>query len=538
MTQSQKSTRVTSLMGGIALALLTLGATPEPASAAVTLFKQAVAESAAGNRDIAAFYRETGFQPIWTGDSEIHRARRAALLQAVSRAGLYGLPEARYDPETLRRKMAAVQGKRGLGALEVELSETLVLFARHMQTGVLNPREVAAGIKREAPRRDPLTYLRDFSAGDPEAFFRSLIPTSTEFTRLVRAKLELERVVAGGGWGPQVQSDKLSPGDSGTAVVALRNRLIAMGYLDRSNAATYDGALQKAVQAYQADQGLETDGIAGSATLRAINTPASERLKSVLVAMERERWLNKPRGKRHVLVNIPDFKARIIDDGKVTFETRSVVGKNTPDRETPEFSDVMEYMEINPYWNVPRSITTEEYLPLMRRNRYAVSHLQVVNSRGRVVPRSAVNFAAYSDRSFPFRLRQPPSNSNALGLVKFMFPNKYNIYLHDTPAKSLFAHPVRAYSHGCVRLNDPFEFAYALLAKQTEDPVTFFQTRLRSGENTRVTLDQPVPVHLIYRTAYTDAKGRLMFRADIYGRDVLVFRALQNAGVALTSVQG
>ncbi|MCJ7873909.1 L,D-transpeptidase family protein, partial [Phaeobacter sp. J2-8] len=183
-------------------------------------------------------------------------------------------------------------------------------------------------------------------------------------------------------------------------------------------------------------------------------------------------------------------------------------------------------------------ITTNEYLPLMRNNRNAVSHLQVIDSRGRVVPRSAVNFAAYSGRTFPFYLRQPPSNSNALGLVKFMFPNSNNIYLHDTPAKSLFAHEVRAYSHGCIRLAEPFEFAYALLAVQTDDPVSFFQTRLQSGKNQRVNLEQPIQVHLIYRTAFTDAKGRVHYVADIYGRDAQVYQALRNAGVALTSVQG
>lgn len=538
MTQAQTIGRFKALMGGAALAVAVAGFAPQGALAEVTAFKQAVAETASVNRDIAAFYRENRFEPIWTGDSEIHRARRAALLSAVSRAELYGLPAANYDPDALRAKMASVQGERALGELEVALSETLVLFSRHMQTGILNPRKLMSGIKRDAPLRDPISYLRDFTAGDPEAFFRSIVPTSGEYTRLVRAKFELERVVAGGGWGAQVQSSKVSPGDSGPAVVALRNRLIAMGYLERSNTAVYDGALQKAVQQYQTDQGLEPDGVAGPATLTAINTPASERLKSVLVAMERERWLNKPRGKRHVLVNIPDFKARIIDDDKVTFETRSVVGKNTPDRETPEFSDVMEYMEINPYWNVPRSIASEEYLPAMRRNPYAAGHLQVVDGRGNVVPRSRINFARYTGRTFPFNLRQPPSNKNALGLVKFMFPNKYNIYLHDTPAKSLFSREVRAFSHGCVRLNEPFEFAYALLAKQVADPVSFFQARLQSGQNTRVNLDEPVPVHLIYRTAYTDAKGRVKFRSDVYGRDAQVFRALQNAGVALTSVQG
>ena len=538
MTHSQEIGRIRGLMAGIAVVCTLAFAAPEPAFAQVTAFKQAVAESAAGNRDIAAFYRENQFEPIWTGDSAAHRSRRAALLNAVESAGLYGLPTGNYDPQLLRRKMADVRGARALGELEVELSRILVLFSRHMQTGVLEPRKITSGIKRDVPLRDPIAYLKDFTGGDPDAYFRTVIPTSPEYTRLVRAKFELERKVLQGGWGPQVRVSKLERGQSGAAVVALRNRLIAMGYLAPTASGSFDSALEKAVQQFQLDHGLKSDGVAGGGTLRAINVPASERLKSVIVAMERERWLNRPRGERHVWVNIPDFSAKIIDGDKVTFETRAVVGKNSSDRQTPEFSDVMEYMEINPYWNVPRSIMANEYLPMMQRNRNAAGHLQLIDSRGRVVPRGAVNFSSYSGRTFPFNLRQPPSNKNALGLVKFMFPNVHNIYLHDTPAKSLFSHEVRAYSHGCIRLNEPFEFAYALLAKQTSDPISFFQSRLKSGANTRVNLEKPIQVHIDYRTAFTDAKGRVQYRADVYGRDAVVYDALRNAGVALTSVQG
>ena len=164
--------------------------------------------------------------------------------------------------------------------------------------------------------------------------------------------------------------------------------------------------------------------------------------------------------------------------------------------------------------------------------------MQITDRRGRVVNRSSANFAKYTARNFPYSMRQPPSSRNALGLVKFMFPNKYNIYLHDTPAKNLFSREVRAYSHGCIRLNDPFDFGYALLAKQEADPKGFFQSQLRTGRESRVNLVDPVPVHIIYRTAYTDARGNLNFRRDIYGRDARIWDALQKAGVELGQVQG
>ncbi|MGB1179174.1 MAG: L,D-transpeptidase family protein, partial [Lentibacter algarum] len=292
------------------------------------------------------------------------------------------------------------------------------------------------------------------------------------------------------------------------------------------------------VQAFQLDHGMAGDGIVGDGTRAELNKSPEDRLAAILVAMERERWVNQERGRRHVLVNITDFSARIIDNGKVTFETRSVVGANDSERRTPEFSDVMEYLVINPTWNVPRSIATKEYLPMMKRNANAAGHLQLYDSRGRKVARSQINFSKYTESTFPYAIKQPPSKRNALGLVKFMFPNKYNIYLHDTPAKNLFSRETRAYSHGCIRLGDPFEFAYALLAKQSNDPKGEFHRYLKTGVESAVQLEQPVPVHLIYRTAFTDVKGGTHFRRDVYGRDAKIWNALQNAGVVLRAVQG
>ncbi|NHX27611.1 L,D-transpeptidase family protein, partial [Escherichia coli] len=230
---------------------------------------------------------------------------------------------------------------------------------------------------------------------------------------------------------------------------------------------------------------------------------------------ERERWMPADRGRRHVLVNITDFHARIIAGGKVEFQTRSVVGANDKDRRTPEFSDVMEHMVVNPTWNVPRSIATKEYLPMLKEDPGAVSHLTLIDQRGQIVSREGMDFSEYDTTNFPFDMKQPPSNSNALGLVKFIFPNPHNIYLHDTPAKSLFGRESRAFSHGCIRLNDPFDFAYALLGRQTNDPEGYFHAVLRTGRETQVDLKEPLPVHIIYRTALTGPKGRVEFRRDI-----------------------
>ena len=510
---------------------------PTETSAQVTAFRQAVAEMASVNEDVAKFYRENGYEALWTTDGEESRLRRAALLRALSEASAHGLPDQTAKADTLLAMMQQARTARDFGKVEAALSSAFVDYVDDLQTGLLKPSSIDDGMVRQKRDIDGAAILAGLRSAQPFAYLRNLVPNSPQYRALMREKLRLEQLSAAGGWGPKAPSRKMEPGDTGVGVVALRNRLIAMGYLQRSASATYDRDMERAIESFQAEHGLEVDGVAGDGTLKEINRPVSDRLKSVIIAMERERWLTPERGERHVLVNQTDFTARIVDNGDVTFETRSVIGKNQHDRRSPEFSDVMEHMVINPSWHVPRSIITKEYLPKLRNNPNAVGHIQITDSRGRVVNRSTADFSQFTARNFPYAMRQPPSSRNALGLVKFMFPNKYNIYLHDTPQKSLFKREVRAFSHGCIRLAQPFEFAYALLARQTEDPQAFFHRILKSGKETKVELEQQVPVHIIYRTAYVSNKGRAEFRRDVYGRDAKVWSALEAAGVTLPNVQ-
>jgi murein L,D-transpeptidase YcbB/YkuD len=500
-------------------------------------FRQAVAEAAGQDRDLAAFYREIGYAAVWTGDDAVHGARRAALLRALDDAALHGLPEGRYGRAALLARMADIRTARERAEVEVALSRAYLAYARDVQSGVLEPGQVVDDIKRQVPRRAASDLLAEITRGDPRAVLRALPPQTNAYRRLMKERLRLEEVIARGGWGPVVPGGKLVRGDEGAAVIALRDRLVARGYLMRSATARFDSGIESAVRAFQADHGLETDGVAGPSTIAALNVPPEKRLASVIVAMERERWLPAERGARHILVNLADFSARILDHDRITFETRAVVGMNAGGRRSPEFSDEMDHMIVNPTWHVPRSITVNEYLPQMQANRNAAGHLRVYDSRGREVPRSAVNFNAYTARSFPFALKQPPSNGNALGLVKFMFPNKYNIYLHDTPQKHLFDREKRDFSHGCIRLAEPFEFAYAMLAPQEADPEGRFHSALASGRETRIDIKNPVPVHLIYRTAITRAGGATQYRDDVYGRDAQIWQALERAGVSLRATR-
>jgi murein L,D-transpeptidase YcbB/YkuD len=500
-------------------------------------FRQALAEAAADDEALSTFYRGHDYAPLWT--SALDAGRREAFFRALDHAADHALPVARYEVDGLREAFASVTSERARGRLEVRMSRLLLRYVADLQTGILTPAKVDPGIVREVPLRDRLAQITTFSVSDPSRFFRSVVPDAPQYGQLMKERLDLLQVIGRGGWGPEVAAQKLQPGDSGPAVIALRDRLVAMGYLRRTASAGFDGAMQKAVQLFQIDHGLAADGIAGEGTIAEVNVAPDARLASVVVAMERLRWLNGlDLGKRHIWVNLPDFTARIVDDGKVTFETVTVIGMDQGDRRSPEFSDEMELMVVNPTWSVPRSITVKEYLPLLKKNPNAAGHLKIVDRKGRAVNRGAVDFSQYTERNFPYSMSQPPSDGNALGKVKFLFPNKWNIYLHDTPSKSLFDREVRAFSHGCIRVGRPFDLAYALLAPQTDDPEGLFQKYLKSGAETPVRLETPVPVHIVYFTAWPNARGRMEYRRDVYGRDRHILEALIAAGVEPERVRG
>ena len=501
------------------------------ADAAIPALRQSIAEASSTDPQIAAFYRARNFKPIFV--SKADGRRRGAVLRALNSVNDHGLPEAKYGGRQLEALFGSARTAKDRGRAEVEAARLFLDYADDLRSGVVNPADVDSAIVVEVVRHDRIETLQEFAASNPVKFIKGLAPRKPEYVRLQKEKRRLEALIASGGWGQPVGAKSLKLGARGEAVVQLRNRMIRMGFLRRSASQSYDATLQSAVQKFQIAHGLATDGVAGADTIREVNRDADYRLGQVHVAMERIRWSPTPLEDKHIWVNLPDFHVDIMEKGRSTFRSRVVIGKTDEDRKTPEFSDVMHYMVINPSWYVPRSITTKEYLPMLQRNRGAVKHIQIIGRNGKPVNRNSINFAKYTERTFPYAMKQPPSETNALGLVKFMFPNKYNIYLHDTPSKSLFGHAQRAYSHGCVRVHKPFEFAYALLAAQEGDPKGFFQSKLRTGKERRVDLAAPLPVHLAYFTAWVDAKGQAQYRGDVYGRDTRIFSALKAAGVTL-----
>lgn len=521
-----------------ALALATCLAVSAAAVAAESVtFVSSVTEAAADDAAIAAFYAARDYRPLWTGAGD--SARRAAFFTALANVADHGLPAARYDTEGLIARFRAVRSEAQRARLEVEVTRTFLKYASDLQSGFIVPSKVIPDIVRDVPRHDPRATLEAFAAADPGGFLHGLAPQTPEYASLQRARLDLIGAIEAGGWGAKVAADKLEPGDSGTEVVHLRDRLITLGYLKPTASATFDETQSRALQLFQIDNGMIPDGVAGEGTIAEINRDPEDRLKSVLVAMERMRWMNGlPLGQRHIWVNLPDFTAKVIDEGRLTFETVTVVGQNRADTRSPEFSDMMEFLVVNPTWNVPRSITVKEYLPMLQKNPNSVGHLRIVDRQGRQIDRAAVDFTQFTAANFPFSMSQAPSDGNALGQVKFMFPNPWNIYLHDTPQKPLFEREVRAFSHGCIRLGRPFDLAYTLLARQSDDPQGLFQSHLATRNETVINLQQPVPVHLVYFTAWPNAHGHVDYRRDIYGRDAAIFEAMRAAGVALPMVQG
>ncbi len=296
------------------------------------LFARAVSDAAADDAVIAAFYRGTGYRSIWTDADDA--GRRAAFLSALATAGAHGLPVARYDERALGAAFAAARTDRDRGDIEVRMTRAYLDYAHDLQAGAVVAAKVDPGIVRDAPVFDAPAALDAIAGSDPAAVLRGLAPRSPEYAMLMREKLRLEQLIDRGGWGSTVSSADLGPGRSGAEVVGLRDRLVAMGLMPVSASARYDATLQRAVQEFQYLHGLDADGIADRETLEQINIGPEERLKSVIVAMERERWMNIDRGSRYVWVNLTDFSARIVDHGRITFQTRAVIGKNVPDQRT------------------------------------------------------------------------------------------------------------------------------------------------------------------------------------------------------------
>ncbi len=488
-------------------------------------------------KGIKAFYASVDYKPIWAGPK--NKNRRRALYSALNTSGDHGLPVARYKLSALKKALNNARSGEKLGTAEIMATKTFLQYAHDISSGAVNPRRIDKDIAIKRPRRSDHKLLTSLEKSDATAFMKSLAPRTKEYQRLLVEKKKLIREVSSSASNKEIPSRTLRIGMSGKSVVLLRKRLKSLGYANLGNSTKFDEQLKASVISFQKANGLNTDGVAGSGTIGYLNQGPKQRLIKVLVNLERERWMNFPRGKRHIFVNQASFTVYVKDNGKASFETRAVIGTRDKDRRTPEFYDEMTHMVINPTWHVPSSIAGKEYLPILRKNPgfFDNKNMVMISKTGENIHPTSVDLSQYSEKNFPFSIKQRPDPGNALGRVKFMFPNRFNIYLHDTPSKSLFLKDVRAFSHGCVRLQKPLEFAYKLLEKQTSNPITAFSALLETGKEQYVNLAKPIPVYLTYRTAYFGNASKPSYFPDIYGRDKKIFKALSNAGVSLGAVR-
>lgn len=334
----------------------------------------------------------------------------------------------------------------------------------------------------------------------------ALEPVYRQYETL-RSYLIKYRQMEGKEW-PALVLDKKSikPGDSSTLLPTLRERLALLGDLEakeqQEGTLLYDSILVKAVKRFQQRHGLSDDGAIGPGTLTMLNVSPKERVRQIVINMERSRWVPLEPSTDYLAVNIPEFKLHVYKEGEHYWDCNVVVGKAV--HKTVIFSDNVKYVVFSPYWNVPPSIVRNEIVPAMQRNsNYIAQHNMEITGYSNGLP----------------IVRQKPGPRNSLGLVKFLFPNSYNIYLHDTPSKSLFGQDNRAFSHGCIRVSEPVKLAQFLLRRDSTWTDDAIDQAMKAGKERHVTLDPTVPVYIAYFTAFTDTEGRINFRKDIYNRD-------------------
>jgi murein L,D-transpeptidase YcbB/YkuD len=461
---------------------------------------------------LAALYAARQNRPIWSEEGTLLPAAKN-LVEAVAASAARGLDPARYHVEDLERRVLTCGNlqsaqpevrQRRLAECDVLLSRTFLRISHDLAVGRMPPR--GAGIRwYTKPRKTDLTatMLEAARSGQIEPALDALEPRHPGYLELKRSLAALRDIEARGGWPILPAEPKLFAADPHSRE-KLRRRLEASGELKAG-----DEQIFAALGRFQASHGLETSGKIDAATLAELNVPAAERRRQVELNLERWRWLPESLGERYVLVNVPAYELEVIERGERRLAMRVVVGK--PYQQTPAFSDAIENLELNPYWNVPPSIVEAEIVPAMDKDPsyLAKENMEIVGEEG--------------DR---LEIRQRPGPKNSLGKIKFVLPNDLNIYLHDTPAESLFDRRARSFSHGCIRLESPLDLADMLLSTEPGWDRRRLEEEIATGENRSVRLSTPVPVHILYWTAWVDERGDLQFRRDPYQVDAKLDRAL------------
>jgi L,D-transpeptidase YcbB len=460
---------------------------------------------------VDAFYAARNYAPLWIdhGKADEHAKAVAAFL---AKADVDGLDPSDYPVP----QIAAGADAAALADAELKYTETVLTYARHAQIGRVHFSRVSPDIAFNLVAPEPADVLgRMVDTNDVAAALERFNPPHAGYKAL-KAKLAEIRAAKGGaaaeriGAGPVLKLSKTPMQDA--RVPLLRARLGVTG--DASDT-TYDKAVAEAVKRFQENHHLAASGHLTAATVEAINGPKHDRDADIIIAnMERWRWLPRDLGNAYVMANIPDFTLRVMKDGVQVWKTKIVSGA-PGQKATPLLTETMKYITVNPTWNVPPSIINNEYLPALQQDPTVLDRM---------------GLKLEHNRDGTVRIYQPPGAANALGRIRFNFPNKFLVYQHDTPDKYLFARDVRDYSHGCMRVQDPDKYAEVLLSiANPKDGYTAERIRKMYGSGEiDIHLQTPIPVHLTYQTAYVDDAGKLVIRDDIYGRDAKYFAIMKS----------
>jgi len=482
---------------------------------------------------IPEFYQRRGYQPAWSDPRDV-----AALIKLVEHTPDHGLDPEDYhlnEIEGLRRTIAEAGTPQAQDAADLDLllTDSVVRLAFHAKFGKVDPASLDSdwNFARSLNGKDPVATLqRVLDTHSIGEFFARAYAEPYFYTRLREALAAYRAIDAAGGWPSVPQGETLQLGDQGDSIRVLRERLQVTGDLSSGHRAgdpaMFDVDLAAGVEAFQRRHGLDADGKVGKKTLAALNVPVETRVAQIRVNMERVRWVYQDLPSDFLLADIAGFHVYLVKDGAAVWSARAQVGK--PYRKTPVFRAAMTYLEFNPTWTVPPTILSKDILPKLRKDPgyLARKDMVVLEHSGKPVDSASIDWSSVSAKGFPYLLRQQPGPENALGRVKFMFPNPHAVYLHDTPSKSLFDRSERAFSSGCIRVERPFALAELVLNDSQRWSQEDIQQVLDSKQTQRVSLAKPLPVLLLYWTAEVGEDGRVYFREDIYGRDEAVLRAL------------
>lgn len=489
---------------------------------------------------ITEIYHANGMQPYWIEDGRPDQ-RAADILAVLEEAPLHGLEPARYFVDKIQKYWDS-KDTVGLVRLDILLTMGMLLYLADQREGRIEPREIDP--KLFASARDvemDFQTLKKMAleAPDMKAFLEQQAPPFPQYAELQTVLAEYREFAAKGGWSPIPPGETLKPGMEDQRVKLIRKRMAVTGELSSENmdSAIFDSELEAAVKQFQERHHLKADGTVGEQTLAAMNIPVTARIEQIILNMERYRWLNRSLARnRLVAVNIASFRALAGKPDKFDLIMPVIVGKQY--HKTPVFSDTIKYVVINPYWNLTTNIARNETLPKLKKDpHYLEKHnmriFQGWEADAPELDATTIDWSKISKKDMGrYRIRQDPGPNNALGTLKIVFPNKYNVYLHDTPAHGLFEKDQRAFSHGCVRLSQPVEMAAWVLGGEEKgwSPARIKEI-IATGKRQVVVPDEPAAVYILYRTVGIKPEDRnLYFYNDIYGRDKLLAKALFGEG--------